>query len=50
MSSPKTFEGLLERIKEIEENKNGISWYLSLKKPKDCEKNMIGNKEVKKIE
>ena len=50
VSAPKTFDKLLERNKQIEENKNGISWYLSLKNPKDCEKNMIENKEVKKIE
>ena len=29
--SPTTFNGLLERTKEIEENKNGMSWYLSFK-------------------
>ena len=28
---PKTFEQLLERVNEIDENKNGISWYLSFK-------------------
>ncbi len=27
--APKTFEGLLERNEEIEENRNGMSWYLS---------------------
>ena len=28
---PKTFEQLLERVNEIDENKNGMSWYLSFK-------------------
>ena len=35
---PNTFEGLLERAKEVEENKNGISWYLSFKNSsKECD-------------
>ena len=29
--SPVTFNGLLERSEEIQENKNGMSWYLSFK-------------------
>ena len=33
---PKTFDDLLERAKEINQNKNGMSWYLSFKEPKDC--------------
>ena len=28
---PKTFEELMERVKEIDENRNGMSWYLSFK-------------------
>ncbi len=32
---PSTFIGLRERVKEIEKDKNGISWYLSLKKYKE---------------
>ena len=39
MPPPKTFAELEERKKYIEENKNGISWYLSFKEPnKICEK------------
>lgn len=35
---PNTFEGLLERAKEVEENKNGMSWYLSFKNSsKECD-------------
>lgn len=30
---PQTFEALENRNKEIEKNKNGISWYLSFKEP-----------------
>ena len=32
MPAPNTFMGLQERVKEIEKNKNGFSWYLSFKK------------------
>ena len=34
---PQTFETLQERNKEINENRNGITWYLSFKEPpKEC--------------
>ena len=45
--APKTFESLLERNKEIEKNRNGMSWYLSFKNPP--EKCMEEN-EKKKLE
>lgn len=32
--APQTFNGLEERLAEIQKNKNGISWYLSYKMPK----------------
>ncbi len=36
-SIPKTFEQLEERNNQIEDNRNGISWYLSFKEPdKKC--------------
>lgn len=36
--SPKTFEQLQERMKSIEQNNNGINWYLSFKEPPEkCE-------------
>ena len=36
VSLPKTYEELVERVSEIENNRNGISWYLSFKQtPKD---------------
>lgn len=45
---PKTINELEERNKEIEENRNGISWYLSFKEPPE---NCIddSNKECKKL-
>ena len=36
--SPKTFSELEERNKEIQKERNGMSWYLSFKNPKDCNK------------
>ena len=30
---PKTYEELIERVSDIENNRNGISWYLSFKEP-----------------
>ena len=40
VSSPRNFEELEKRNKEIKQNKNGISWYLSFKEPPEiCEKN-----------
>mgnify|MGYP005771463815 FL=1 len=33
ISPPKIYEELLERVSEIENNRNGISWYLSFKEP-----------------
>ena len=44
---PKTSEGLQESIKDIEKNKNGISWYLRFKND-EC--NNLKNIEIKKIE
>lgn len=35
VSSPTTFEGLEERRKQIEREKNGFNWYLSFKKPEE---------------
>ena len=36
--SPKTFEELLKRNQENEENKNGMNWYLSFKNPNNRKK------------
>ena len=30
---PKTYEELMERVSDIENNRNGIGWYLSFKEP-----------------
>lgn len=39
--APKTYCELEERLKHIEENNNGLSWYLSFKNPdKCCEKDL----------
>ena len=35
---PRTFQGLQERQNQIQENKNGMSWYLSFKKTDSCKK------------
>lgn len=45
-SNPKTLSGLMEREKEIEENKNGMSWYLSFKDI-DARGKEIQEKEIK---
>ena len=44
--SPQTFNALQERTKEIEQNNNGMSWYLSFKEPPE---NCIEKVENKKI-
>ena len=45
---PKTFSELLSRSEEIEQNRNGLSWYLSFKEPKECN-NMCENRQVEEI-
>ena len=35
--TPKTFDELIEREKDIRKNSNGMSWYLGLKFPNNCE-------------
>ena len=47
--SPNTFEGLLERNRQIEADRNGMSWYLSFKNAQNCT-DKIQDKEIKKIE
>lgn len=42
---PQTFPELVKRKKFIEENKNGISWYLSFKEPEEKCLNVIENKK-----
>ena len=44
---PQTFKELEERNREIEKNKNGITWYLSFKEPPE---KCIKEKENKKLE
>ena len=45
---PKTFEALIARNKEIAEDKNGMSWYLSFKNPESC--NVISQTECNRLE
>ena len=46
---PNTFSELQQRVKEIEQNKNGISWYLSFKKSDEkCNKQIQENKFLNK--
>ncbi len=48
LPSPKTFSELETRNSQIEKDRNGMSWYLGFKQPKDCKK--LENLENKKIE
>ncbi len=44
---PQTFDGLLTRANEINQNRNGMNWYLSFKQPENCTKlNQNDNKEL----
>ena len=47
--APKTCNELISRVKEIKENRNGISWYLSFKKPIDCKVQINSSSETKKL-
>lgn len=45
--APTTFKGLQERNKEIEKNRNGINWYLTLKKEDpNCNKKIETKKSL----
>jgi len=33
---PRTINGVYERLEDVNKNNNGISWYLSFKKPTNC--------------
>lgn len=49
--APKTCDELITRVKEIEENKNGISWYLSFKNPtNDCNNKISSSENIKKLD
>ena len=43
---PTTFQGLQERKKEIEQNRNGISWYLSFKESSEKCNNQINQNKT----
>lgn len=47
IAPPKTFAELEERNKQIEKNRNGMSWYLSFKNPQKC---VNAEMECKRIE
>lgn len=44
--SPKTFQGLQERQKEIQENRDGMSWYLSFKESSEKCNKQVGQKQI----
>ena len=44
--SPKTFQGLQERQKEIQENRDGMSWYLSFKESSEKCNKQAGQKQI----
>lgn len=49
--APTTFKGLQERQKEIQENRNGMSWYLSFKETSEkCNTSISQNKTLTKGE
>jgi len=37
--TPKTIDGLYERLESINKNNNGVNWYLSFKNPENCKEN-----------
>lgn len=47
--APTTCNGLKERAKTVERDKNGMSWYLSFKES-DCNIRKLNDNEIKKIE
>jgi len=47
---PQTFAELEEKSEIVNNNKNGISWYLNFKSTEDCIENKNNKKEVKKLE
>lgn len=47
--APNTCVGLKERVRLIEEEKNGMSWYLSFKE-NECNNQMLREENVKKID
>ena len=50
MPVPQTFSELQERSEFVNNNKNGISWYLSFKSTENCLDNKTNEKGVKKLE
>lgn len=46
---PQTFQGLEERMNEINKNRNGFNWYLSFKQPEECCNRSIEETKVKEI-
>ncbi len=46
--NPQTFKELEERAESVKNNKNGLSWYLSFKNPKNCNEK-LENKEKNQL-
>ena len=50
VQSPQTFAELEERSEFVQNNQNGISWYLSFKNTDNCLNDKSNQKEIKKLE
>ena len=46
---PQTFETLQERMRSIDQNRNGMSWYLSFKNPSICEMGTLPSDDRKEM-
>ena len=46
---PTTFAGLEERVQEVKNENNGISWYLNFKDCNKCETNGLENNQAKQL-
>ena len=46
---PNTYQGLENRVGNLKNNKNGISWYLTFKEEEQCQIDKVENKKLKEI-
>ena len=49
-AAPKTFNELQKKSEMVKNENNGMSWYLTFKKPEECKENSLKNTETKKLE
>ncbi|MBO5478997.1 MAG: peroxiredoxin [Clostridia bacterium] len=47
---PQTYQGLEERMSEIQKNRNGFNWYLSFKQPQECCNRSMEEPQTRQIE